>query len=150
MSGTYTNLIFHIIFSTKHRTPIILDNFKDELHAYIGGIAKGEGTLLLCIGGMPDHLHMMIRIKPIHSLSELMQRIKGKSSKWINQKRYTRSKFYWQSGYGAFSVSESQLSKLKEYIQNQTDHHKGKTFKEEFISILEKHKIEYDSEYIWD
>jgi len=150
MGGTYTNLIFHVIFSTKHRTPVILNDFKDELYAYIGGIVKGEDALLICICGMPDHIHMMIRIKPTHCLSELMQRIKGKSSKWINQKRFTASKFYWQSGYGAFTVSKSQMDKVKKYIQNQTEHHRKRTFQEEFTDILEKHKIDYDSEYIWN
>lgn len=150
MGGTFTNLIFHVIFSTKHRTPVILNNFKDELYAYIGGIAKGEGALLICIGGMSDHIHMMIRVKPTHCVSDLMQRIKGKSSKWINQKIFTASKFYWQSGYGAFTVSESQIDSVKKYIQNQTEHHKRNTFKEEFITILKKHKVDYGSEYIWN
>ncbi len=143
-------MIFHVVFSTKYRAPIILNDFKEELYAYVGGIARGEGTQLICIGGMPDHIHMMIKIKPIHSLSDLMQRIKGKSSKWINQKRFTKSKFFWQPGYGGFSVSESQIDKVKTYIRNQGEHHKRKTFQEKFVEMLEKHKIDYDSEYIWN
>lgn len=93
---------------------------------------------------------MMIKMKPVHSLSDLMQRVKGKSSRWINEKRFTPSKFYWQAGFGGFSVSESQIDIVKAYIRNQERHHKQKNFKDEFVEILKKHKLDYDSDYIWE
>ena len=150
MAGTYTNLLYHIIFSTKHRENLIDDTLKSELYKYIGGIIRGEGGVLMEIGGMPDHLHLTARFKPAISVSDMLQKIKGNSSKWVNERPDRRTRFGWQDGYGAFSVSESQLPKANDYIRQQAEHHRHKTFKEEFLEFLERHGVEYDERYLWD
>ncbi len=149
MASTLTNLVYHIIFSTKNRKPMLIPELQEELYHYIGGIVKGEGGLLLQIGGMPDHVHLAIKLKPVHSLSEVMQKVKGNSSKWINEQKRLTNKFSWQSGYGAFTVSESQIPTVIQYIKNQETHHEVLSFQDEFIRILERHQVEYDAQYLW-
>jgi len=150
MAGTYTNLLYHIIYSTKNREKLIHEPLRTELHKYIGGIIRGEGGVLIEIGGMPEHLHLTAKFKPSISVSDMLQKTKGNSSKWVNERPDRRTRFGWQDGYGAFSVSESQLAKANEYIRQQEEHHRHKTYKEEFIEFLERHGVEYDERYIWD
>jgi len=150
MAGTYTNLLYHLIFSTKNREKFIHEPLKTELYKYIGGIIRGEGGVLIEIGGMPEHLHLTAKFKPSVSVSDMLQKIKGNSSKWVNERPDRRARCGWQDGYGASSVSESQLSKANDYIRQQEEHHRRKTFKEEFIEFLERHGVEYDERYIWD
>jgi|APSaa5957512622_1039677.scaffolds.fasta_scaffold31945_2 putative transposase len=150
MGSTLSNLIYHVVFSTKGREPTISEEFKDNIYRYIGGIIKGEGGVLIQIGGMPDHVHIVSKLKPVHTLSDIMQKIKGKSSKWINEQKLLPHKFGWQDGYGGFTVSESQVPALVNYVKNQKNHHRKFSFKEEFIRILELHQIEYNEEYLWD
>ena len=149
MPGTHTNLLYHAIFSTKNRLPLILPEFQTELYAYIGGIIRGEGGILLDIGGISDHVHLLFKYKPA-DLSDLMRVIKSNSSKWLNQQKYRMRKFGWQEGYGAFSVSESQVKPLRRYIRNQAQHHRKQTFQQEYIAFLDKNGIEYDERYLWD
>jgi len=117
MGSTLTNLMYHVIFSTKGRESVIIRKFRDEVHRYMDGIIKGEGAILLQIGGMPDHIHMVIKLKPVHALSEIMRKVKGSSSKWINDQNRLAGRFAWQEGYGAFTVSESQISVAIRYVK---------------------------------
>ncbi len=148
MSQTLTNLIYHIVFSTKNHCVLITDDIKSELHAYIGGIVRGEKGTFIAVGGTEDHIHILAKIPPSISLSEMLQRIKGNSSKWLHETK--KKDFSWQRGYGAFSVSESVSEKVQEYIQRQVEHHKKMSFKEEFLGFLRKHNIEYSEKYLWD
>ena len=150
MGSTLANLVYHVIFSTKNRESLILPNIRDELYRYIGGITKGEGGVLLRIGGMPDHIHMVIKLKPVHSLSYILQKIKGNSSKWINETNRTAIRFSWQSGFGAFTVSESQIPVVIRYVKEQENHHRKRSFKDEFVEILERHRVNYDERYLWN
>ncbi len=149
MGSTLTNLLYHIIYSTKGREPTIIPEIRDELYRYIGGIIKGEGGVLLEIGGMPDHVHLVTKLKPVHSLSEFMQKVKGNSSKWLNEQNLGTGRFSWQDGYGAFLVSESQLSTVTRYVKEQEKHHHRLSFKDEFVQFLKRHEVEYDERYLW-
>jgi len=149
MGSTLTNLVYHVIFSTKGRKPVIVPEFRAELHRYMGGIIKGEGGILLQIGGMPDHIHLVIKLKPVQALSNIMQKIKGSSSKWINDQNRSSIKFAWQNGYGAFTVSESQVSATIRYVREQEKRHRKLSFKDELLLILERHRVEYDERYLW-
>ena len=148
MATTFTNLLFHIVFSTKNRMPAIHDALREPLYEYIGGIIRGEGGTLLQIGGVPDHVHLLVKTKADMAISEMVGRIKAGSSKWHNQKNSRENRFEWQTGYGAFSVSESQMSKVRKYIQTQEAHHAQTSFKDELIALLKKHGIEYDERYL--
>jgi putative transposase len=150
MAGTYTNLLYHLVFSTKNRTQIITPALESDLHAYIGGIIRGEGGKMLEIGGISDHIHILTKLKPTKSVSEMLNRIKAKSSKWMNEEKRLRRKFAWQDGYCAFTVSESQVKAVRRYIKNQKTHHRSRTFQEEFRELLVRHCIEFDERYLWD
>jgi putative transposase len=150
MPSTFTNLLYHIVFSTKQREPLITEDFQEELYKYIGGIIRAEGGILLEIGGIDDHVHLLAKIKPSISISEMLNKIKANSSKWVNENQKTSRRFAWQEGYAAFTVSESQAPHVREYIRNQVEHHQKISFQEEFIAILEKHGVSYDPRYIWD
>ncbi len=149
MSSTLTNLIYHVVFSTKNRENLLTNELKGELHRYVGGIVKHEGGILLGIGGTQDHVHIIFKLKPTYALSEIMRKVKGGSSKWINKEKQLRNKFAWQEGYGAFSVSKSQTSNVIQYVSNQEKHHKNLSFKDEFLQFLKRHHVEYDERYIW-
>jgi REP element-mobilizing transposase RayT len=148
--STYTNLLYHIVFSTKDRIPLINEEFQEELYRYIGGIIRAEGGIQLEIGGVSDHVHMLTKIKPAIAVSEMLAKIKANSSKWLNDHKMKMRKFGWQEGYGAFTVSESQVPTVREYIRNQEEHHRKQTYQEEFVALLERHGIEYDPRYLWD
>ena len=150
MPSTYTNLLYHIVFSTKNRIPLIHQGFQEELYRYTGGIIRAEGGVQLEIGGMSDHIHILAKFKPAISVSDMLAKIKANSSKWVNDHKMKLRKFGWQEGYAAFSVSESQAPAVREYIQTQEEHHRKQTFQEEFIALLERHGIEYDPRYLWD
>jgi REP element-mobilizing transposase RayT len=149
MAGTFTNLLYHLVFSTKNRLPLITKNLQPDLYSYMGGIIRGEGGKLLEIGGMPDHVHLLAKFKPTKSISEMLGRIKAKSSKWANEERMKMRKFGWQDGYAAFSVSESQVEPVRGYIQNQENHHRRCVFQDELRALLDKHGIEYEERYLW-
>ncbi|PHR97630.1 MAG: transposase [Blastopirellula sp.] len=150
MPNTYTNLLYHIVFSTKHRASLITDSLQDELYKYIGGIIREHGGTLLEIGGMPDHVHLVVRFKADKPISHLMQLIKGNSSKWVTEQKKQTVRFSWQEGYAAFSVSESQLPAVLKYVSNQEEHHRKTSFRDEFLALLRKHAIKYDERYILD
>jgi REP element-mobilizing transposase RayT len=150
MATTFTNLLFHIVFSTKHRKNLIDADLRDRLYPYLGGIIRQEKGALLEVGGMPDHVHLFVRLRAENSVAEMARLIKASSSKWINDHVKRRTRFQWQTGYAAFTMSESQSKVVRRYLQKQEEHHRQTTFQEEFLALLERHGIEYDPRYIWD
>ena len=150
MAGTFTNLLYHIVFSTKHRQPLITTTLQEELYKYMGGIVRGEGGTHLVIGGMTDHVHLVARFKADKSVSHMLQLIKANSSKWSNERPEQNSRFAWQTGYAAFSVSESQVGAVRDYVRRQDEHHRISSFQEELLALLRKHEIDYDERYLWD
>jgi len=150
MSSTLTNLLVHVVFSTKGREPIIASDCGGRLYSYIGGIIRSEGAEPLAIGGTADHLHLAVKIGADQALSDLVRKVKANSSRWANDKRLAKGKFAWQNGYGGFSVSASQIGKVRSYTRNQEKHHRTKTFKEEMLGILRKHGVECEPKYLWD
>lgn len=150
MAGTYTNLLYHLVFSTKGRYPLITRELQPDLYAYMGGIVRGEGGVLLEIGGIPDHVHMLVKFKPVSSISDMLRCIKANSSGWVNEEHEGLHKFGWQDGYAAFTVSESQVTPVRQYIQQQEMHHRGLSYQDEFRTLLQRHGIEFDERYLWD
>lgn len=150
MSQSLTNILVHIIFSTKLRKPIITSEIETELYAYLASILKDCDCSPIIIGGPGNHVHILCKLSKTRSISSVIEDIKKKSSKWTKTKGMEYSDFYWQNGYGSFSIGKSQINALKKYIQNQKDHHRKKTFKEEFLEILNRYGIEYDERYLWD
>ena len=144
MARTYTKLVYHIVFSTKERVPLITAEIRDRLYPYLGGVIRGEKGSLMEIGGVADHVHILARCGAAVAVSEMVKRIKGSSSHWLSQEAGTW--FAWQTGYGAFTVSESQVAAVRKYIQRQEEHHKRVSFKDELISLLRKHRIEFDED----
>lgn len=149
MANTYTQIHLQFVFAVKHRASLIDVAWKNDLYKYITGIVQNQGHKMLCINGMPDHIHILIGMRPTQSISDLLQDIKGDSSKWINKNDLTKGKFEWQEGYGAFSYAPSQLKNVIEYINNQEDHHRKKTFTEEYKEFLSDFLVEYDERYIF-
>lgn len=148
MANTFSQIYIHVIFSVKRWEYLISNQWKEELYKYITGIIRNKNQKLLIINGMPDHLHLLIGLKPDKSLSDLVRDIKNNSSNFINEKGFVKGKFSWQEGFGAFSYSDSQLNKIINYIKNQELHHQKKSFKEEYIEILKKFKIDYNEKYL--
>ncbi|MCH8568723.1 MAG: IS200/IS605 family transposase, partial [Balneolales bacterium] len=138
MANTYTQIHIHSIFAVQNRQSMINQSWEIELYKYMTGIVHNNGHKVLQINGMPDHVHILIGMRPIQSLSELIQQVKQNSSKWINENRFATSRFSWQEGFGAFSHSKSQVQTVIKYIQNQKEHHKRKSFLEEYIEFLKK------------
>jgi REP element-mobilizing transposase RayT len=150
MANTYTQIYVHAVFSVRDRYCLISRIWKDELFKYITGIIKNHGHKLIAINGMADHLHVFIGMKPSQSLSDLMQDIKGDSSKWINNRKFVRGKFSWQEGFGAFSYSASQIDTVVKYIQNQEIHHQKATFINEYKNLLKDFNVDYDDRYLFN
>lgn len=150
MANTYTQLYFHIVFAVKGRNNFISNQWKDELYKYISGIIANKDQKLMIVNGMPNHVHLLIGTKPNCNLSDLIRDIKANSSKWINEKKFTNFHFEWQTGFGAFTVSQSGVPKAIEYIKNQEEHHRKKTFKEEYVEFLKAYQIDFKDEYLFD
>ena len=140
----------HIIFSTKNREPFIQSNIENELHAYLGGICKNIDCPPIKIGGYTDHIHILCMLSKKLPLVKLIEEVKAHSSKWMKAKEDSLKNFYWQTGYGAFSVNPSEIDKVIEYIANQHEHHSKKPFQDEYRAFLKKYKVEYDERYVWD
>ncbi len=149
MPNTYTQIHMHAVFAVKARAGLIQIEWKNDLYKYITGIVQHYSHKLLAINGMPDHVHVFFGMRPNQSLSDLMQDIKGDSSQWINDQRFVKGRFEWQAGYGAFSYSKSQASRVIAYIQNQEMHHQKKNFLEEYKELLIKFDVDYDERYIF-
>jgi REP element-mobilizing transposase RayT len=150
MANTYTQLYTHFIFAVKSRDCFIQDDWNTDLQKYISGITENLKCKILAINNMADHLHMFVSRHPTVSESVLVQKVKNNSSRWINQKKLSRNVFAWQSGYGAFTYSRSQIKNVSAYIDNQQIHHQKHTFQEEFIAFLKKFEIDYDDKYMFD
>lgn len=148
MANTYTQIYLHIVFAVQDRNSLIKTEWKDELYKYITGIIQNNKHKLISINGTSNHIHIAIGYKPHQLIPDLLQDIKANSSKWINEKRFVRGKFNWQAGYGAFSLSHSQIGAIVKYINSQEQHNKKKTFKEEYIEILKKYNVPFDEKYI--
>ena len=148
MANTYTQLYVQFVFAVQNRRSLIKNEWKDELYKYITGIVQNNKHKLIAINGVANHIHIFIGYQPHQLIPDLLQDIKGSSSGWINQKGFTTSKFNWQEGYGAFSYSHSQIDRVVKYIMNQEQHHKKKTFKAEYLELLNKFNIEFDERYI--
>jgi putative transposase len=149
MANTYTQIYLHVVFAVEGRQSLIQPEHNDELQKYITGIVSRQKQKLIVINNMPDYLHMLVGIKPDMALSDLMRDVKAGSSKFINEKRWVIGRFSWQEGFGAFSCSRSQLDTVIRYIENQQKHHSKKSFREEYVMLLEKFGIEYDPRYIF-
>ena len=140
----------HIIFSTKNREPLILPDFAPRVYQYIGGTARNTGNTLMAAGGMPDHVHLLVSLGKQSCIADVVRDLKSNSSRWIHETFADLRGFAWQTGYGAFAVSYSNLDQIRQYIANQQEHHRVHTFKEEFMAFLKRHNLEYDERYVWD
>lgn len=149
MANTYTQLYIQIVFTVKGRENLIPKKHREELHKYITGIVTKRNQKMLSIFAMPDHIHLLIGLKPNLSISDLVRDIKAGSSKFISDNNWVKHKFSWQEGFGAFSYSKSQIDNVVNYILNQEEHHKKKTFKEEYLEFLQKFEVEYKEEYLF-
>ena len=150
MANTYSQIYIHIVFSVKGRENLIRSIHREELQKYVSGIIKHKEHKLYAIYIQPDHVHMLVSINPIYAVSDLVRDIKANSSRYVNEQKWVNGKFLWQEGYGAFSVSKSQTDVVIQYINNQGEHHKKKTFKEEYYDILNKYEIEYEEKYLFE
>jgi putative transposase len=140
----------HIVFSTKHRKPLIDTNIESELHSYIGGICNNMGCPVIKVGGYTDHIHILCKLSSTVTVSKLMEVVKANSSKWIKTRSPDYYNFYWQDGYAAFSVNPKDLDIVSDYIARQHERHRKKSFQEELLIFLKKYKIEYREPYIWE
>jgi putative transposase len=148
LSNSYTQNYIQFIFSTKRREKILNEKYNEELHKYIYIIAKDRKCKIYAINNVEDHMHILVSLNPTYSISKFIKELKSLASKFINEKGWYNTKFFWQEGYGAFSYSQSQVNTVIKYINNQKEHHHKKSFKEEYIEFLEKFQIEYDEKYI--
>jgi REP element-mobilizing transposase RayT len=150
MGQSLVNNYIHLIFSTKNRANLIVPEIEEELYKYIGGICNNLDCKPLQIGGTTDHIHIICTLSKKISLIDLLEEVKSSTSKWIKSKGNKFRQFYWQNGYGSFTVSPDRVQLVKKYISNQKEHHRVKTFQEEYLAILKKFKSEYDERYVWD
>lgn len=150
MANTYTQIYIQIVFAVKGRQNLISRENREELHKFITGIVSNRNQKLFAVFAMPDHIHILLSINPAITISNLVRDIKAGSSKFINEKGWMSGKFNWQEGYGAFSYSRSSIDSVVKYILNQEEHHKRKTFKEEYLDFMEKFEIGYDPKYLFE
>jgi REP element-mobilizing transposase RayT len=149
MANTYSQIHIQVVFAVQNRESLIGSKWKNELYQYLVGIIQNHQHKVIAINGMPDHVHILIGLRPSQSISDLMQKVKGNSSKWINRKGFVLGKFSWQEGYGVFSYGKSQIDDVMEYIKRQEIHHQRKTFKEEYRQFLEKFAVDYDERFVF-
>ena len=149
MANTYSQIYIQIVFAVQNRGALIDYSWEDELYKYITGIVQNKEQKLIAINGMPDHIHILIGMKPTCNLSDLVREIKKSSNTFINEQKISKFSFKWQEGFGAFSYSHSQLGNVISYIQNQKQHHKKVSFKDEYLAFLEKFEIEFDRDYLF-
>ena len=147
---SYVSAYFHCVFSTKERRPVMTPALRERLWPFLGGIARQNQMKALELGGVADHVHLLLSLPPTLPLAKALQLIKGGSSKWVHETFPEQRLFAWQAKYGAFSVSASQVDKIRQYIRGQEEHHRRMTFQEEFLALLRKHGVEYDEHYLWD
>ena len=148
--GSFTSLSYHIVFATKYRAATIIKPIQERLYEYIGGIIRAKNGHLIQIGGMPDHIHILARLSPALAVADVIRDVKANSSKWLNEQTDMKQLFEWQKGYGAFTVSYSRIESVQRYIQNQEEHHRTKTFQEEYVEFLQRHNMPYHLEYLFE
>ena len=149
MANTYTSLFYHLVFSTKNRDPWLVPGIEQRIWKYLGGVARAHQITPLQIGGVEDHIHALVLAKRTIAVFEIAKFLKGDSSKWIHQEFSNMPAFSWQDGYGGFSVSKSDVPDVVRYIQNQREHHRRKTFREEYLELLIAHGVQFDERYVW-
>ena len=150
MAHTFSSLSIHCIFSTKERIPILSPEIRERLWPYLGGIAKQNGIKPACIGGVADHVHLLLSLPTTIAVTKAIQLIKGVASAWVHDTFRELHNFAWQEGYGAFRVSVSHLSETVEYIKNQAEYHRTRTFQEEYLAFLKKHNLQFEEKYLWN
>ena len=150
MSQSLVKNLIHLVYSTKHREPLIPAEHRDALFAYQAGIFKQWDSPALVIGGVEDHVHALFLLSKNHALKTIVEEVKKSSSKWMKQDGPRIERFYWQAGYGAFSVSQSNVEAVKNYIRNQPEHHRARTFQDELRALFRRHGVEFDERYVWD
>jgi putative transposase len=150
MANTYSQIYIQIVFAVAGRENLIKAEWRTELYKYITGIVRNHGQKLIAIGGVENHVHILLGIKPNVALSDLVREIKANSSRFINERRFVRGKFAWQEGFGAFSYSHSQLGDVIRYIEDQKNHHKDKSLKDEYIRFLQRYEVDFDERYLFD
>src|SRR5439155_26358282 len=150
MANTYTQIYIHVVFAVQERACLIKPEWREELFKYIAGILRNQGIKLIAIGGVEDHIHILFGLTPKIALSDLVRDIQANSSKYINEKGFVRGKFYWQEGFGAFSYSRSQIDAVAKYVLNQEKHHANKSFKVEYMDLLDRFDVDYDERYLFN
>jgi putative transposase len=150
MPQSLVKILVHIVFSTKNRADLILPKIENDLYSYINGIVENNKSKLILANGTTNHVHLLVSLGKTIDISELVGDIKRDSSKWVKEKSRHFENFYWQEGYGAFFIGQSQISDVMKYIANQKEHHQKKDFKDEFRALLRKYEVEYDERYVWD
>ena len=150
MPQSFVSMPVHLVFSTKNREALILDDLQSRLYEYIGGALRAQKCKLVAAGGMPDHVHLLVLLSKQVALADLLREMKSASSKWIHDTFPKQRGFAWQAGYGAFAVSHSHLPDVTRYIANESPHHRIRSYQEEFIALLTKHEIEFDERYLWE
>ena len=150
MPQSLSSILVHLVFSTKHREPLIALDVEAALYAYLSGILKAKCCPALTIGGMPDHVHVLFQLARTAAISDVVEDLKKDSSRWIKTRGAAFGGFYWQAGFGAFSVGQSNVETTRKYIDNQKTHHTTRTFQEEYRILLRKYAVEFDERYVWD
>ncbi len=150
MGQSLNKIYIHLVFSTKNRKPLISKEIQDDLFSYLGGICKNLECNPIQVGGYRDHIHILCLLSKKIALMNLIEKIKSNSSKWMKTKGEQFTDFYWQNGYGVFSVNPTEIEIVQQYILNQEEHHKKISFQDEFLKFLKKYKVEYDKKYVWD
>ena len=150
MANTFSCLNIHCVFSTKERASVLNPDIRERLWPYMGGIAKQNGMIPKCIGGVSDHVHLLLTLPTKLAVAKAVQLIKAGSSAWMHQTFPNLGNFAWQQGYGAFSVGISQIQETVHYIEQQVEHHRTRTFQEEYLAFLQKHGAHFDEKYLWD
>jgi REP element-mobilizing transposase RayT len=148
--STYSQISIHVVFAVRNRNSLIQTDWDERLYKYITGIVQNKGQKMLAINGVANHIHFLIGMKPTCCLSDLVREVKKSSNEFINENKFTKFKFYWQEGFGAFSVSHSHQPRVIRYILNQKEHHRKKTFREEYLDFLKQYEIEYDEKYLFE
>src|SRR5712671_5174126 len=149
MANTYSQIYIQTVFAVESRLSLIRPEFKEDLYKYMTGIVKNHSQKLIAINGMPEHVHILIGLRPAMALADLVKEIKADSTNFINRKKWVRGRFSWQEGYGAFSYGHSQLDTIVRYIQNQEQHHKSSSFKNEYLSLVRKYEIPFEENYVF-
>ena len=150
MPGTFSQIYIHVVFAVKGRNSLIAFEWEEQLYKYVTGIVQNKGQKMLAINGMPDHIHFLIGMKPSCSLSDLVREVKKSSNTFVQDKQFCKFKFEWQEGYGAFSYSHSALANVIAYIAKQKEHHRNKSFREEYTAFLQKFQVEFDQKYLFE